>query len=268
MSNHRGGDDGWGIGKGDDHLGEGVRAIPTSVPSGVIAEEAAWQAVVLILKGVGDYRGIGLVELIWKAVSVIINRCFTVAINYHDFLHVFRAGCGTGTATTEVKLLEQVEALKEAVFHAILLGLHKAYNALDRSGCLGVLEGFGVGPRSLCILQRYWARLNMVARVGGYYRAPLRGKRGVTQVDPLFPTIFNVVVDAVVCHWESLLVVEQEGGDSRGDKGYGAQTAGKKIPDGDDGRQWAEEGNQRLKLKAAFLYAENGMVSSTYLGWL
>ena len=233
---------------------------------GVIAEEAAWQAVVLILKGVGDYRDIGLVELIWKAVSVIINRCFTVAITYHDFRHVFRAGRGTGTATSEVKLFEQVAALKEAVFHAILLGLHKAYNTLNRSRCLGILEGFGVGPRSLRLLRRYWARLKMVVRVGGYYRALLRVNREVAQVDPLFPTIFNVVVDAVVCHWESLLVVEQEGGDSSGDKGYGAQTAGKKIPDGDNGRQWAEEGNQRLKVKAAFLYAKNGMVSSTYPG--
>ena len=57
---------------------------------GVIAEEAAWQAVVLILKGVGDYYGIGLMELIWIEVLVILNRCFIAAITYHDFLHVFR----------------------------------------------------------------------------------------------------------------------------------------------------------------------------------
>ena len=29
----------------------------------------------------------------------------------------------------------------------------------------------------------------------------LKGERGVTQGDPLSPTIFNVVVDAVVQHW-------------------------------------------------------------------
>ena len=46
--------------------------------------------------------------------------------------------------------------------------------------------------------------------------APFRGERGVTQGDPLSPTIFNVVVDTVVCHWESL-VAEREGGDSSGD---------------------------------------------------
>ena len=47
---------------------------------------------VLIPKGGGYYRGIGLVEVIWKAVAVILNRRFTAAITYHDFFHGFRAG--------------------------------------------------------------------------------------------------------------------------------------------------------------------------------
>ena len=45
----------------------------------------------------------------------------------------------------------------------------------------------------------------MVVRAGGYYRETFRGERGVTQGDPLYSTIFNVVFDAVVCHWESLM---------------------------------------------------------------
>ena len=45
----------------------------------------------------------------------------------------------------------------------------------------------------------------MVVRVGGYYRGPFLRERGVTQGYPLPPTIFNVVVDALVCHWESLV---------------------------------------------------------------
>ena len=52
----------------------------------------------------------------------------------------------------------------------------------------------------------------MVARSGGYYGSPFRADIGVTQGDPLSPTIFNVVVDAVVRHWKYLLVAEREGG--------------------------------------------------------
>ena len=161
---------------------------------------------VLIQKGGVDYHIIGLVDVIWKAVAVILNRRFTAAITYHDFLHGFWVGRSTGTTTLEVKLLQKVTALREAVFHAIFLYLYKAYDALYRSRCLGILEGYGVGPRDLCLLQRYWERIKMVARVVGYYRAPFRGEIGVTQGDPLSPTMFNVVVDAVVCHWESLMV--------------------------------------------------------------
>ena len=50
----------------------------------------------------------------------------------------------------------------------------------------------------------------MVARAGGYYGEAFKGARGVTQGDPLSPTIFNVVVDAVVRHWIEGFVTETE----------------------------------------------------------
>ena len=123
---------------------------------------------VLILKGGGDYLSIGLVEVIWKTMAVIPNCRFTSNITYHDFLHRFRAGRGTGTVTLEVKLIQQVSALREAVLHAIFLDLHTAYYALDRSMCMGILEGYVVRPMALRLLRRYWERLKMVARAGGF----------------------------------------------------------------------------------------------------
>ena len=50
----------------------------------------------------------------------------------------------------------------------------------------------------------------MVARAGGYYGEAFKGERGVTQGDPLSPTIFNVVVDTVVRHWIEGIVDEAE----------------------------------------------------------
>ena len=82
----------------------------------------------------------------------------------------------------------------------IFLDLTKAYVALDRSRCLEILEGYGVGPSARRLLTTYWRRLTMMARAGGYYEEAFKGERGVTQGDPLSPTIFNVVVDAVVQH--------------------------------------------------------------------
>ena len=46
--------------------------------------------------------------------------------------------------------------MREEVLHEILLDLHKAYDDLDRSRCLEILEGYVVGPRDLLPLRRYW----------------------------------------------------------------------------------------------------------------
>ena len=92
----------------------------------------------------------------------------------------------------------------------IFLDLTKAYDTLERSRCLEILEGYGVGPNARRLLKTYWRRLTMMSRAGGYYCTPFKGKRGVKQVDRLSPTIFNVVVDTVVWHWVNRLVDEAE----------------------------------------------------------
>ena len=52
----------------------------------------------------------------------------------------------------------------------------------------------------------------MVSKAGGHYRSSFQGSGGVTQGDPLSPTIFKVVVDAVVQHWFAVMV---EGADEQ-----------------------------------------------------
>ena len=113
--------------------------IQTAFRDGGLAEEATWQAVVLIPKRKKDYRGIGLVELMWKVVVAILNRRFTSSITYHNALHGFRACHGTGNFTLEAKLLQQLAALREEVFYVIFLDLTKAYDVLDRSRCLEII---------------------------------------------------------------------------------------------------------------------------------
>ena len=92
-----------------------VELVQTVSGEGRLAEENMWQAVVLIPKGKKDYHGIGLVEVMWKAVAEILNRRLTASITFHDFLHGFWAGCGTGNATLEAKLLQQLADLREEV---------------------------------------------------------------------------------------------------------------------------------------------------------
>ena len=73
------------------------------------------------------------------------------------------------------------------------------------------------------------------------------------QGGPLLPTIFNVVVDAVVCHWE-YMVVEGDGGNyrykSRSDEEYHPERRTIRVC---DNKQWRIEGRHTwLKFQTAF----------------
>ena len=82
----------------------------------------------------------------------------------------------------------------------------------------------------------------MVARAGGYYREAFKGTQGMTQGDPLSPTIFSVVVvDTVVRHWLMMALAEAEKRGERGSKG---------------------------RHQAALIYADDGMVAFSDLRWL
>ena len=96
---------------------------------------------VLILKRGKESRCIDSMEVMWKIVAAILNRQITASINFYDFFHGFRVGSGTVTATLKVKLLQYIAALRENILYVIFLDLQKAYDSLDRSSCLEILEG-------------------------------------------------------------------------------------------------------------------------------
>ena len=85
--------------------------------------------------------------------TVILNlRTLTTSIAFHDVIHRFRAGQGTGIAYPKAKLIQKLTTMMEEVLYAIFLNLHNEYDTLDRDICLEILEGYGVGPQALCIL--------------------------------------------------------------------------------------------------------------------
>jgi hypothetical protein len=72
---------------------------------------------------------------------------------------------------------------------------------MDRGRTLQILRDYGVGERILLMLSNFWDSLTVVARQQGYYSKPFRSERGTTQGDIASPTIFNILVDAVVREW-------------------------------------------------------------------
>ena len=164
----------------------------------------------MITKGVGaNLQRIGLMEVMWKAISSIINFRLLSSIQFYDALCGFHTGRGTGTATLKARLLQNIIAMTETVLHSIFLSLFKAYDDLYREHCLDILSGYGVRTRTIRILQMYWVQLHIEAKAGGHYGPSFQIHRGVTQGDPLSPTIFNVVVDAVIQHWVTVVGTPQ-----------------------------------------------------------
>ena len=81
----------------------------------------------------------------------------------------------------------------------------------------------------------------MVARADGYYGKDFKGKIGVTQGDPMSPTIFNVVMEAVVRHWVTGVIAD-------------AEAQGELV----------QEGQHQV----ALFYTYDGMVVSSYPLWI
>ena len=78
----------------------------------------------------------------------------------------------------------------------------------------------------------------MLAKAGRYFGRPFKEYRCVTQGDPLSPTIFNMVVNAVFGHWVTVVTPTETG-----TGGLGLTT---------------------IDL-AAYFYANNGLVALTQL---
>ena len=77
-----------------------------------MASEFTWNTFVFLLKGGYEYCGIGLVEVLWKVIDIIIDWYLVDSIKFHDVLHRFRAWRGTRMATLDSKLLHNIVGCK------------------------------------------------------------------------------------------------------------------------------------------------------------
>jgi hypothetical protein len=137
--------------------------VQTAWAHGEIPCQLLWSIVILIPKGGGDYRGIGLLEPIWKCIErVIDHRLNAIELHKHDCLHGCRDGRGTGTAIIEAKLAQQLSYLELKPFYGVFLDLRKAFNAMDWERCIFFMEGYGAGPLLVRLVHDYWRNAIMV----------------------------------------------------------------------------------------------------------
>ena len=118
--------------------------------------------IVLIPKGTsGDYRGIGLLDPLWKVIECVVDERLE-AVEFHDCLHGFVKKRGCGTAGTEAKLLQQLAYIRQSPLFGIFIDLRKAYDAMDRERCVEILRGYGAGPHILRLVTKFWENASLV----------------------------------------------------------------------------------------------------------
>ena len=54
-------------------------------------------------------RGIGMLEVVWEVAEAVIDTRINSVVQFHDFLHDFCAGGGTGDNIVELKLAQDLE---------------------------------------------------------------------------------------------------------------------------------------------------------------
>jgi len=162
---------------------------------------------VILPKPGGGVRGIGLLEPLWKVISSIIDFRIKTEVEWDGSLHGFLPNRSTGTAIMDTRLRSDLATAKMLPYHRIYIDLTKAYDCVDRSVLLRLLEAYGVGPKIRGILQTQWAAQQFITKQAGEFGPVLRTSRGVTQGDIVSPTLFNIVIDAVSREWKHQLNV-------------------------------------------------------------
>ena len=110
-----------------------VGLVQWCIDTGEVPQSFKYGALVLIPKAEhGKYRGIALLESLYKLISGLINHRVTNSVQFHDSIHGFRTGRSCSTAILEAKLEMQQARQAGQVYYQVFLDLSKAYDTVDR----------------------------------------------------------------------------------------------------------------------------------------
>ena len=129
----------------------------------------------------------------------------------------------------EAKLLAEEAKSEGKILYQVFLNLTKAYDTVNWERLFILLQHYGLRPRCRAALQGTWMDSVLVPKMGGWYGKPVPTRRGVRQGDVISPTLFNILVDAILRHEEL---------------------------------QWDIEGRSEISTRVCF-YADDGAISGT-----
>ena len=89
-------------------------------------------------------------EVVCKVCAAVVNFRIKQSMDLNNTLHGFRSGRGTGTATLEEKLVQQLTGIANEPLLQVSLDVQKLYDSLDRGAVYEdtarIQDGFEHGP--------------------------------------------------------------------------------------------------------------------------
>jgi hypothetical protein len=169
----------------------------TQLPMGQIPEEMTWSVLVLIPKSSGGTHGIGLLVILWKVCSWIhstswLTTWFSKGSRHRHSIY-WRQITNAIDTHTQNPLISNIFGPVQSLWHPWS----------NQEATTTVLQNYGVGNQILLWLTNFWNSLTIVARQQGYYGNTFRSECRTTQGDIISPTIFNIIVNAVVQAWHN-----------------------------------------------------------------
>ena len=104
----------------------------------------------------GKYRGIILLEVIYKVISMIIHICIEDKIQFHLGFHSVCHKCGMGMCILEAKLDMQLASYLCQPLYQIYLDLTKVYDTLDHTCTWSLLKAYGLGHYTHSLVESVW----------------------------------------------------------------------------------------------------------------
>jgi len=154
---------------------------------------------VLIPKdSMNSFRGITLLDTVYKLIASVINAWATEAITFHKGIHGFRAARGCKTAIEDAKW--DMMACQESgqMYHQVFLDLSKAFDTVDRMHLLSIMRAYGFGERTMNFFTNCWVGSFVAPHAGGMFGPRVNVKAGVRQGNVISPLLFNLIVEAIL----------------------------------------------------------------------
>lgn len=150
------------------------------------------------LTNVSNWRPITVSSLIMRTFSKIINSRLS-KININLAQKGFRKIDGCGANALLIQTIIKEHRGRAAPYHIVTLDLRKAFDSVSKHSIAQALRRAGVHHRTIEVISDMYDGCTTTIRCAGRSTKSITISRGVKQGDPLSPTLFNLVMDELLC---------------------------------------------------------------------